>query len=388
MAFWQGSGSFMKGAELENRQAEQLYNTLATAISQKIQKDQFEKKMEMEERKLDIAAQKDSAFNVKRAGEEQIIQQLMETQGMTRGQAAAAIMDARSQRLVFDPMTQEMVQQPGLFGALGLPRKRPVSAAPALGLVEQRRPDPTVQQRVDAGQLPIGTKGIVPDRPKVEAPGFLGRAGRAKAAELGMAAEMDLQKQSIMDMREKTDLRKYSDAQVQAANFGNRMAQSSRLIDELITEDPAAQYGKTGKLGVVSRVLEILPLGDFGSSLGEAAVHAGATPEQQQYMNAAENWVTANLRKESGAAIGVEEKANEYKKYFPIPGDSDELILTKAKMRKEAERGMLAQSGGAYQLAFGKKAQAMQKFPPRFLGKTIKNKKTGETITVTKDMIK
>jgi hypothetical protein len=99
--------------------------------------------------------------------------------------------------------------------------------------------------------------------------------------------------------------------------------------------------------------LAILPLGDFGSSLGDAAVRVGGTPEQQQYLNAADNWITANLRKESGAVIGAEEKANEYRKYFPIAGDSGAVIEQKAKLREKVTKGMIGQSAGAYKDIFG-----------------------------------
>jgi hypothetical protein len=41
------------------------------------------------------------------------------------------------------------------------------------------------------------------------------------------------------------------------------------------------------------------------------------SPEQQKYKQAADNWIRANLRKESGAVIGADEMAAEYATYFP-----------------------------------------------------------------------
>lgn len=76
-----------------------------------------------------------------------------------------------------------------------------------------------------------------------------------------------------------------------------------------------------------------------------------ATPEGQQYRQAQENWVTANLRHESGAVIGKEEMDKEIRKYFPVVGDDPAVIAQKARSRQIAQRGMLQQAGpGAKQV--------------------------------------
>jgi hypothetical protein len=69
------------------------------------------------------------------------------------------------------------------------------------------------------------------------------------------------------------------------------------------------------------------------------------SPKYQAAKQAADDWLTANLRKESGAAISVDEMASEYKKYFPIPGDSDKTVMQKRQSRKEAEKGMVKAAG-------------------------------------------
>jgi hypothetical protein len=71
--------------------------------------------------------------------------------------------------------------------------------------------------------------------------------------------------------------------------------------------------------------------------------------EAQQYQQAARNWILANLRKESGAAIGVQEATEQMRLYFPQPGDSSEVIAQKARAREEVQSGLARAAGSAYQ---------------------------------------
>ena len=70
------------------------------------------------------------------------------------------------------------------------------------------------------------------------------------------------------------------------------------------------------------------------------------TPEAlQQYNTAKLNFITAVLRKESGAAIQPTEYANEDKKYFPQPGDTKKTIQQKANFRQQAIQALETQAG-------------------------------------------
>jgi hypothetical protein len=164
--------------------------------------------------------------------------------------------------------------------------------------------------------------------------------------------------------REIKGLERFNDSNLTSANFANRMVESRNILDSLLTQDPTAQEGATGFLGGLKNFLVAAPLGDMGNSLGDFAIKAGASPQQQQYLNAADNWISANLRKESGAVIGMDEMAKEYRKYFPTPMDSPEVIEQKKSLRKEAEKGMIVQSAGSYQTAFGKKDNNRQNPKP------------------------
>ncbi len=68
----------------------------------------------------------------------------------------------------------------------------------------------------------------------------------------------------------------------------------------------------------------------------------------RQYYQAMQDWVTANLRKESGAVIGADEMENEFKKYFPMPGDDQATVAQKEQSRRIAEAGMRTAAGRAF----------------------------------------
>ena len=73
-----------------------------------------------------------------------------------------------------------------------------------------------------------------------------------------------------------------------------------------------------------------------------------ASPKGQQFWNAASEWARAKLRYESGAVIGKEEAEEEAKTYFPVLGDSTEVVKQKAKLREVAMQGMQDAAGSAY----------------------------------------
>ena len=73
------------------------------------------------------------------------------------------------------------------------------------------------------------------------------------------------------------------------------------------------------------------------------------TPSDATVTQAKTNFVTAVLRKESGAAISSEEFTNEDKKYFPQPGDSQELIDQKRQARILAIDTLRMSAGRAIQ---------------------------------------
>jgi hypothetical protein len=125
---------------------------------------------------------------------------------------------------------------------------------------------------------------------------------------------------------------KLNEGQGKATTFAARMADAESTIDAL---------EKKGVSGTDMRTL----------AAGSGLTNWAASPEGQDYRQAQENWVTANLRQESGAAIGKDEMDKDVRKFFPAPGDGDSVKAQKARARAVAKEGMLVQAGpGAQQV--------------------------------------
>lgn len=70
------------------------------------------------------------------------------------------------------------------------------------------------------------------------------------------------------------------------------------------------------------------------------------TPEGQQYLSAAREWISGILRLDSGAAVPEPEFWRYYATYFPQMGDAPATRAQKAQMRKDAEDSIRKSSGG------------------------------------------
>jgi hypothetical protein len=125
-----------------------------------------------------------------------------------------------------------------------------------------------------------------------------------------------------------------TEGQKLSAGFAARMESANRIIAGL---EPAGGLPTT-----MTSLAESVPF--VGGYLQRQAM----TPEQQRYKQAADNWIRANLRKESGAAIGEGEMEAEYRTYFPQPGDSPAVIQQKSEARKVTTDAMIKNAGPVY----------------------------------------
>jgi len=135
---------------------------------------------------------------------------------------------------------------------------------------------------------------------------------------------------------------KLTEAQSKAMAFASRMVDSNKVIDEL---EGQAYPSSVARAGYQADVPSWVPGGQaFGA--GVTALNNWTTPETaQQLYQGQTNWVTANLRKESGAVIAPAEMQAEIRKYFPQPGDSQAVIDQKRKARRVAQEAMVAEAG-------------------------------------------
>ena len=123
----------------------------------------------------------------------------------------------------------------------------------------------------------------------------------------------------------------YSDAQLQATGYAERMRGTENEISKL----ESGGYDPSGLLQNMAGKTE------FGSYV--------LSDDDQMYSAARKDWVRAKLRKESGAVIGDDEMKSEIGTYFPLPGDSAKTIRFKGQLRERAIKSMAKQSGGAYE---------------------------------------
>lgn len=120
--------------------------------------------------------------------------------------------------------------------------------------------------------------------------------------------------------------------QSKAAGFASRMENAESIFKQF----------PSGATTLQTQAIGGIPL------VGDALKRSAQTTAQQQYQQAAEDWVRAKLRKESGAVIGTDEMRDEVRTYFPQPGDRPEVVRQKARARAIAAEALQKEAGRAY----------------------------------------
>jgi hypothetical protein len=72
------------------------------------------------------------------------------------------------------------------------------------------------------------------------------------------------------------------------------------------------------------------------------------TPQNQSYNAAKLDWISSQLRKETGANMPANEVAEMERRYFPQPGEGPEVIKQKAQARAVAEEATARGAGPNY----------------------------------------
>jgi hypothetical protein len=134
-----------------------------------------------------------------------------------------------------------------------------------------------------------------------------------------------------------------------ATAFGIRMKESNQILNNLeekgVKNTGVVRSAVAGTVGMTPFVGENLAHGVNAVMNTLPSALGGPSAEQQQVDAARKNFITAVLRKESGAAISASEFYNEAQKYFPQPGDSDAVIAQKRHARDTAIKAMEIQAG-------------------------------------------
>lgn len=136
-----------------------------------------------------------------------------------------------------------------------------------------------------------------------------------------------------------TKTEKPTETQTNAAGFAARMVAANDITSRLA----AGQQPKTGEA-----IFNAIPL--IGKAIPEIIPEGigGLSAERRQYLQAANNFIRANLRKESGAAIGADEWLAEFVNYFPQYTDDEQTIKNKAIFRNILTQNMVAAGGKSY----------------------------------------
>jgi hypothetical protein len=142
---------------------------------------------------------------------------------------------------------------------------------------------------------------------------------------------LDLEK--IIEQRRQS----FDQGQNTSAGYGSRMLYNEGILRNVMAEGYVVTLADLAQI----RARETLGLGNIGQG-----------PLAQQYHVAAQNWVAAKLREESGAAIGPAEYIGGLVQYFPVVGDDADTIKQKAALRESVIRGMIQSSAGAFEVVY------------------------------------
>lgn len=125
------------------------------------------------------------------------------------------------------------------------------------------------------------------------------------------------------------------------ANFAARMIEAERNVRRMIDGvDPIS--------GVASPKFAAT---DWNAGVANATMmpeiigNQIRSSEHQLYRQGAQQWIRSFLRKESGAAISSDEFVQDFKTYFPQPGDSDDVVKQKQAARAAAMNGFVLEAG-------------------------------------------
>ena len=141
--------------------------------------------------------------------------------------------------------------------------------------------------------------------------------------------------------------KEYNEFQSKSGGFYNRMLDANKTLDDLFA-GPDAVTGTADDLKKKDVYSNWQFMMDAIPGVGNLMV----SDNFQKARQGMRNWVTANLRLESGAAIPPLEQEQEFKKWFPVFGDGEAVIEQKKESRKIVEENMRIQSQGAWESKF------------------------------------
>jgi len=140
-----------------------------------------------------------------------------------------------------------------------------------------------------------------------------------------------------------------TEGQGSSVAYGMRMAEADKILKDLegkgSKDTGLLRAGVSGTVGAIPLIGESMSKGVDNVFNALPSIMGGLSPEQQKTMQARINFITAVLRKESGASISPSEFATAEKNYFPAPGEGADVLKQKQKARETAIKAMKVQAG-------------------------------------------
>ena len=127
----------------------------------------------------------------------------------------------------------------------------------------------------------------------------------------------------------------FTEGQKKAAGFAVRM-------DAAVGQMEALEDSGFNPVNAYDVTVENFPF------VGDLVENYFKTAKYQQYNRAVNDFLTAQLRKESGAQINASEFDLMYKTYLPLPGDKEAVLQAKREARRAALAAMIGDAGEAY----------------------------------------
>jgi hypothetical protein len=121
---------------------------------------------------------------------------------------------------------------------------------------------------------------------------------------------------------------KQTEEQAKASAYATRMDQSEKILAKVQGEGLSAMNRMAGHIPMAGNYLQ--------------------SKEYQQYKQASSAFITAMLRRESGAAVSPAEFDRYEKELFPQPGDDPSVVAQKAQMRAAATEQMRRSAGPGF----------------------------------------
>ena len=140
-----------------------------------------------------------------------------------------------------------------------------------------------------------------------------------------------------------------TESQGTAVAYGMRMAEADKILKDLedagLKDTGLLRAGVSGAVGAIPLVGGSISKGVDNVFNVLPSIMGGLSEDQQKTLQARVNFITAVLRKESGAAISPSEFETAEKNYFPAPGESAAVLKQKQNARQTAIKAMKVQAG-------------------------------------------